>query len=156
GTEMFGADERPAGSLSVLVIRSPHWHAEFSFGDLDGFVASHPGIVAVFTAADIPGRNRFGVIPPFADQPALAEGRARFRGEAVALVAGERGPVEALDAADFPIEWRPLPHALGIDEGKAATDLHESRPGNLLTTGRVVRGDADAALTASHVTASGA
>jgi len=155
GTEMFGADERPADALSVLAVRSPHWHAEFAFGDLDAFVATHPGIVAVYTAADIPGRNRFGVIPPFADQPALAEGRARFRGEAVAVVAGDRAAVEALDIADFPIEWRPLPHALGIDEGKAAPALHDSRPGNLLTTGRVVRGDADAALAASHATASG-
>ena len=37
----------------------------------------------MITAADIAGINRFGVIPPFADQPALAEGTARFRGEAV-------------------------------------------------------------------------
>ena len=155
GTDRFGADERPADALSVLVVRSPHWHAEFSFGNLDAFVKEHPGIVAVFTAADVPGRNRFGVIPPFADQPALAEGRARFRGEAVAIIAGERAVVEALDIADFPVEWRPLPHALGIDEGRAAPDLHEGRPGNVLTQGRVVSGDSDAALAASHVSVSG-
>lgn len=155
GTDRFGADERPADALSVLVVRSPHWHAEFSVGDPEAFVKAHPGIVAVFTAADIPGRNRFGVIPPFADQPALAEGRARFRGEAVAIIAGERAAVEALDLAEFPVSWRPLPHALGIDEGKAAPDLHEGRPGNLLTQGRVVRGDADAALAVSHVSVSG-
>ncbi|MBX3530581.1 MAG: molybdopterin-dependent oxidoreductase [Rhizobiaceae bacterium] len=156
GTERFGADERPAGCLSVLVIRSPHWHADFSFGDLDGFVRDHPGIVAVFTAADIPGKNAFGVIPPFADQPALAQGRARFRGEAVAIVAGEREAVEALKPAEFPIVWTPLPHALTCAEGRALDQLHGNRPGNILTRGRVVRGDADAALAASEVTASGA
>jgi len=155
GSELFGADERPADSLSVLVIRSPHWHAEFSFGDLDGFVAAHPGIVAVYTAADIPGRNRFGVIPPFADQPALAESPARFRGEAVALVAGERAAIEALDAAAFPVVWTPLPHALDCEAGKASAPLHPARPGNLLTSGRVVRGDAAAALAASAVTVTG-
>ena len=155
GTDRFGADERPADALSVLVVRSPHWHAEFAFGDLDAFVKARPGIVAVYTAADIPGRNRFGVIPSFADQPALAEGRARFRGEAVAVVAGERAAVEALDLTEFPVEWRPLPHALQIEEGKAAPALHDGRPGNLLTQGRVVRGDADAALAGSHVTVSG-
>ena len=156
GTDLFGADERPADALSVLVVRSPHWHADFTFGDLDAFVQAQPGIVAVYTSADIPGRNRFGVIPPFADQPALAEGRARFRGEAVAIVAGERAAIEALDLAKFPIQWRPLPQALEIDEGKAAPTLHDDRPGNLLTRGRVVRGDADAALAAAYVAATGA
>ncbi len=156
GTERFGADERPAGCLSVLVIRSPHWHADFTFGDLAAFVASHPGLVAVFTAADIPGRNAFGVIPPFADQPSLAEGRARFRGEAVAIVAGEREAVEALRADEFPVRWSPVPHALTCAEGLALGDLHAARPGNILTRGRVVRGDAEAGLAAAAVTASGA
>ena len=155
GTERFGADERPAAALSVLVIRSPHWHAGFTFGDLRAFVAAHPGIVAVYTAADIPGRNRFGVIPSFADQPALADGRARFRGEAVAIVAGEPDAIAALDPGDFPIDWHPLPHALDCEEGKAALALHATRPGNLLTEGKVVRGDADAALASSRVVVSG-
>ena len=93
GAERFGADGWPADALAVVAVRSPHWHAAFTFGDLDASCGRGPGIVAVFTAADMPGRNRFGVIPPFADQPALAEGRARFRGEAVAIVAGEKGAI---------------------------------------------------------------
>ncbi len=91
GTDVFGADSFPADALAVLVVRSPYWHASFSFGDTDAFVAGHPDVVAVYTARDIPGRNCFGVIAPFADQPALAEGVVRFRGEAVAVIAGERG-----------------------------------------------------------------
>ena len=103
--DSFGADGFPADALSVLVIRSPHHRASFAFGDLDAFVDRHPGIVAVFTAADIPGRNRFGTIPAFADQPALAEGSVRFRGEAIAVIAGEREAVQDLAIADFPVEW---------------------------------------------------
>ncbi len=155
GTERFGADERPDDALSVLVVRSPHWHADFAFGDLDAFVRQHAGIVAVFTASDIGGRNAFGVIPPFADQPALAEGRARFRGEAVAVVAGEREAIEGLHIADFPVEWKPLPHALTSAEGLELAPLHATRPDNVLTRGRVVRGDAEAALAAAAVIASG-
>ncbi|RUU10598.1 aldehyde oxidase, partial [Mesorhizobium sp. M6A.T.Ca.TU.002.02.2.1] len=90
GGEKFGGDSFPADALAVLVVRSPHHHARFAFGDLDAWVKTRPGIVGVFTAADIPGKNSFGVIAPFADQPALAEAFSRFRGEAVALVAGER------------------------------------------------------------------
>ena len=50
----------------------------------------------------MPGVNCFGVIGPFADQPALAQGVARFRGEAVALVVGEDDAMRALDLAQFP------------------------------------------------------
>ncbi len=35
GTEIFGADETPAGALGVRVIRCPHHHARFQFGDLN-------------------------------------------------------------------------------------------------------------------------
>jgi CO/xanthine dehydrogenase Mo-binding subunit/aerobic-type carbon monoxide dehydrogenase small subunit (CoxS/CutS family) len=155
GTDRFGADAFPAEALSLLVVRSPHWHAGFAFGDLDSFVAERPGLVAVYTATDIPGVNSFGVIPPFADQPALAEGFARFRGEAVAIVVGEKDAIASLDPAEFPVEWQVRDHALTVAEGKAAQPLHASRPGNVMAEGKVRRGDANAALAASHVTVSG-
>ncbi|MEO4000953.1 molybdopterin cofactor-binding domain-containing protein [Mesorhizobium sp. CAU 1732] len=156
GTDLFGADERPDDALSVMVIRSPFWHARFSFGDLDAFIAARPGIEAVFTARDIPGVNRFGVIPPFADQPALADGTALFRGEAVALVAGERDAIEELEIADFPIEWHELPHALTTAKAMNGFDrLHASREGNILTQGLVERGDVAAALAGSAATVTG-
>ncbi|RWB78502.1 MAG: 2Fe-2S iron-sulfur cluster binding domain-containing protein [Mesorhizobium sp.] len=158
GTEKFGGDSFPADALSVLVVRSPHYHARFSFGDLDAWVKAHPGIAGVFTAADIPGRNCFGVIGPFADQPALAEGFVRLRGEAVALVAGEREAILDLDLTDFPITWTELPHVLQPREAKAegAALIHGHRPANLLTSGYVERGDPDGALAGATVTASGA
>lgn len=156
GAEMFGADGIPADALAVAVIRSPHHHARFAFGDLAAYAIDHPGVVGVYTAADIPGVNRFGTIPAFADQPALADGSVRFRGEAVALVAGERDAVRDLDLSAFPVEWTPLPHVLEPDAARAAEPLHESRKGNLLTQGFVERGDPDAALAAAAVTVSGA
>jgi aldehyde oxidoreductase len=158
GADKFGADERPDGALSVVVVRSPHWRAEFAFGDLDAFVAGNPGIVAVFTAKDIPGRNRFGVIAAFADQPALADGAVRFRGEAVALVAGERQAVAALDMDLLPIVWTPLPPMLVASEArrKRGQPVHAARPDNVLTQGRVERGDVNAALASAGATVSGA
>ncbi|MEC8121695.1 MAG: (2Fe-2S)-binding protein, partial [Pseudomonadota bacterium] len=59
-SERFGADSWPEGALLVRAIRSPHYLADFTFGDLDGWVAGHPQIEAVVTAADIAGINRFG------------------------------------------------------------------------------------------------
>lgn len=157
GSERFGADEWPENALAVLVIRSPHWHARFSFGDLDAFVQGHRGIVGVFTAKDIPGRNRFGVIPPFADQPALAEGVALFRGEAVAVVAGEPEAISQLEIAAFPITWEELPHVLTVPEARDGfAPLHPGREGNILLQGIVERGDVDTALAGATVTVSGA
>ncbi|TPL79472.1 2Fe-2S iron-sulfur cluster binding domain-containing protein [Mesorhizobium sp. B2-3-13] len=157
GAEKFGGDSFPADALAVLVIRSPHYHAGFAFGDIDGWASRHPGIAGVFTAADIPGKNCFGVIGPFADQPALAEGVARLRGEAVALVAGEREAMLDLDLSDFPVRWTELPHVLQPCDAQAtgAALIHESRPANLLTKGFVERGDPELALASAAFTASG-
>ncbi|RUY89584.1 molybdopterin-dependent oxidoreductase [Mesorhizobium sp. M7A.F.Ca.CA.003.01.2.1] len=157
GAEKFGSDSFPADALAVLVIRSPHYHASFAFGDLDGWAKAHPGVAGVFTAADIPGKNCFGVIGPFADQPALAEGFARLRGEAVALVAGEREAMLDIDLSDFPIRWTELPHVLQSCEARAggAKLIHENRPANLLTSGFVERGDPEGALAGAAFTVSG-
>lgn len=148
GTEKFGGDAFPADALVVLVVRSPHHHAAFSFGDLDAYVTDNAGVVAVFTATDIPGINSFGVIPPFADQPALAEGEARFRGEAVALVACENWAARELDLAKFPVRWSELPALMEPAEAVAAGAnlVHAARPGNVLVRGLVERGEPEAAL----------
>ncbi|MBL9064204.1 molybdopterin cofactor-binding domain-containing protein [Tabrizicola sp.] len=147
--DSFGADDWPEGALVVKAVRSPHPHAAFAIVDLAAFRA-RPGVAAVFTAADIPGRNAFSVIPPFADQPAIAASPARFRGECVALVAFE--PDAEPDLSGFPITWTPLPVLSTPEEAEAGEPLHPNRPGNLLIEGRVVKGDAAAALARSaHV-----
>jgi aldehyde oxidoreductase len=151
GSEIFGADETPASALAVRAIRSPYHRARFHFGDLAAFVRDRPGIEAVFTAKHVPGKNCYGVISKFADQPVFAEGEARHRGEAIAAVVGETAAVEALETADFPVSWEELPPLRDIDAALAtgARLIHESRPGNILVRGRVVRGDVDKALDAA-------
>jgi aldehyde oxidoreductase len=145
GAEIFGADHIPADALFMRAIRSPHHHAAFAFGDLDRFLAKTPGLIRILTAADIPGRNIHGVIPPFADQPVFAEKTARFRGEAVAAVIGEREAIRRLDPSHFPATWTKLPHVLTIDAAlkEDAPQLHTDRKGNKLVSGRVARGDVD-------------
>lgn len=155
GTDIFGADGFPADALAVMIIRSPYWHARFTFGDLDSFVRSRPGLVGAYTAADITGRNAFGVIPPFADQPALAERKVRFRGEAVAVVAGERAAILSLDPEEFPITWFELPAVTDIAKAGEAECLHDGRPNNILVRGFVERGDPERALAGADVTVSG-
>ncbi len=144
----YGADKVPANALLVRVIRSPHHYADFEIGDKSAFLAAHPGIVAVFDATDVPGRNCFGVIPPFADQPVFAETTALYRGDAVAAIVGEADVINSFDEAQFPINWQP--HETMLTPQAAlhpdARQMHKGRDGNILVKGFVARGDADAAL----------
>jgi CO/xanthine dehydrogenase Mo-binding subunit/aerobic-type carbon monoxide dehydrogenase small subunit (CoxS/CutS family) len=153
GSEIFGADGIPAATLIARAIRSPYDRARFQFGDLGAFVAQHPGIEAVFTAKDIPGENRYGVIPPFADQPVFAEKESRFLGEAVAAVVGEAEAVEELDTGAFPVRWEKLPALITMEAALApdAPLIHAHREGNVLVRGRVVRGDVEKALAEAGV-----
>ncbi|ALA17243.1 MULTISPECIES: molybdopterin cofactor-binding domain-containing protein [unclassified Chelatococcus] len=157
GTDIFGADEAPADALVLRAVRSPYHRAAFTFGDIDAFLARHPGIVRVFTAKDVPGENCYGVIPPFADQPVFAETEARFRGEAVAAIVGEAAAMAALDLSDFPVTWQELPANTTIDAALAddAPLVHTGRAGNILVGGRVVRGDVEAALEKADVVVDG-
>jgi len=154
GGERFGADAIPAGALMVKIIRSPYHHAAFRIGDVDRFMASRPGIVAVMTAADIPGINQHGVIPQFADQPVFAEAETRYRGEAVAMVVGEADAIADLKIEDFPVSWTELPHTLVCEDAivSDAPLLHETRTGNIMVEGLVRKGDVRAGLDeADHI-----
>ena len=96
GTDRFGADEAPADALWMRVVRSPHARARFTLGDLDAVKARTPGLVAILTAKDVPGENAFGIFPKMKDQPVLAPGLVRFRGEAVLALVGSRAAVEGI------------------------------------------------------------
>ena len=146
GTARFGADERPEGMLAVRAVRSPHARARFTIGDLDALHARHPGLVKVLVAADIPGQNRYGIYPTGKDQPVLAEGLVRHRGEAVCALVGEEAVIDAIYDGEVPIAWEPLAPLADIDAATApgAPDLHDHAPGNILVTGRLARGDVEA------------
>ena len=154
GTEIFGADAMPAGALLLRVIRSPHHRSRFTFGEFEAYKAKHPGVHAIFTAEDVPGKNAYGVIPAFSDQPVFAEHEVRFRGEAVAAIVGDEAAIERLDLTQFPVSWQKLPPIATIDEAQTpdATLVHRNRPGNILVRGRVLRGDVETALKQADVT----
>ena len=153
GKETFGADEFPSRALALRAIRCPYDRARFTFGDLNTFIAGHPGIVRVFTSRDVPGEDCYGVIPEFADQPVFAKSEARFRGEAVAAVVGEADAMASFDPTHFPVQWEPLPAIVDVEGALApqAEPIHPSRRDNVLVRGRVVRGDVEGALAKADV-----
>lgn len=157
GTEAFGDDVAPAGALVLRVIRSPHAHAGFTFGDLEAYRVARSGIACILTAADVPGLNAFGVIPGFIDQPVFAVDHIRFRGEAVAAVVGDADMMARFDPEDFPVTWEPLPAVMDVAEALApgAPQLHAGRRGNIMCEGHVSCGDADSALARAAHTVTG-
>ncbi|MBX9875617.1 MAG: molybdopterin-dependent oxidoreductase, partial [Beijerinckiaceae bacterium] len=155
GSERYGADSAPDDALWLRAIRCPHPRARFTLGDLEAFVAARPGLVRVFTAQDVPGENSFGIYPHLKDQPVFSTGETRYRGECVLAVVGEKEAVEALSIDDMPIAWESLPAMVGSAAALAegAFTLHDFVPDNVLTRGRVERGDVEAGFAqAAHVT----
>jgi CO/xanthine dehydrogenase Mo-binding subunit/aerobic-type carbon monoxide dehydrogenase small subunit (CoxS/CutS family) len=152
GSERYGADIVPSDAEWLRVIRSPHSAAIFEFGDLAAFVERHPGITGVVTAADIPF-NRFAIFPELRDQPVLAEGRARFRGEAVLVLVGTKEALASLDERDVPITWRPARAVLDIAPAleAGAPMVQERWPDNVLCRGRLALGDVDRAIDAASI-----
>jgi aldehyde oxidoreductase len=153
GRELFGADAIPADALWIRVVRSPHARARFELGDLAPLRAR---LAAVLTAADVPF-NGFGIYPEIKDQPVLADGQVRYRGEAVVALVGERQAVFAIRDDEVPITWLAEPPVLGIDAAIApdAPLVQADKPRNLLLEGGVQRGEVAEAFEACAAVAEG-
>jgi len=156
GTERYAADQFPADALWLRVVRSPHARARFSIGDLAPLRRAHPGLADVLTAADVP-ENSFGIFPDWKDQPVLAAGEARFRGEAVVALVGDRATVLRIADEEVPIRWEPLAPRATMEDALASPDgpIHAARPDNVLISGRVEKGDVEAALAQAEFVAEG-
>ena len=123
GKGCFSDDVNLPGQACASFVRSPHAHARILSFDLDQAKAV-PGVVSILTGKDalgdglnaIPCRavtknphevqieTRF--VPPY---PALAIDKARYAGQAVAMVIAET-LAAAKDAADLvAVEYEPLP-----------------------------------------------
>ncbi len=134
-------------------MRSPHARARFELGDLGPL---RQRLAAVLTAADVPF-NGYGIYPDVKDQPVLADGLVRYRGEAVVALIGERADVMAIRDDEVPITWMLEPPVVGIDAAMAADAplVQADKPGNLLQNGGVKRGDAASAFEACTAVAEG-
>ena len=97
-------------ALTIAYVRSPMAHAALSSIDTTEAAAA-PGVVAVFTAADLdllPPSPRMPWVPPSMARQWLATDRVRFVGEPVAMVVAETA-AEAEDATELVIvDYDPL------------------------------------------------
>ena len=119
GKGNYAADAHPPGLLQAVLLRSPYAHARIAGIDTAA-AAAMPGVVAVFTAADltdvapIPGGINFprpdGGPSAKTDRWLLAKDRVRFLGEPVAMVVAETraAGLEAAEAILVDYDERPL------------------------------------------------
>ncbi len=155
GAEKYGADSIPDDALWLRIIRSPHHRATFKLGDTAPLLGKYAGLVRVLTAADVP-RNGYGIYPDIKDQPVLADGLVRYRGEAVIALVGSRAAVEAVREAELPLTYaveEPL-HGVKAASATGAKLVQAEKPGNLLLQGGVIKGDIAAGFASCAAVAS--
>jgi len=129
----------PPGVLHLAFGHAAEGHAALLSLDLDA-VRAAPGVVAVFTAADIPGENNVG--PVVHDEKLLAEGEILYPGQPLFLVAatGTRAARRAARLGKAVVE--PRSALVTIADARAAGSEIEA-------TQAMTRGDAGAGLAAS-------
>lgn len=146
GRAVYAGDIHYPGMLHAKALRSPYPYARIERIDSSAALR-HPGVRAVLTIADVPGERLHGVMTQ--DWPVLADGVARYVGEAVAVVVAidEEVATEALDLVR--VEYTPLKPVLTVEEALApgAPQLHPG--GNLVSTRIVQRGDLRAGFAAA-------
>ncbi len=135
-------DIRLTGMVHMAILRSPYAHANIRSIDTTG-AKGMPGVIAVFTGADIPynplpmawpAGGSSGIQNNVNTPRVLATDDVKWTGEGVAAVIAETAEqaVDALDA--IAVDWEPLPAV--VDSEKAtqpgAPQLHENAPNNVV------------------------
>jgi xanthine dehydrogenase large subunit len=126
----------PRGTLHAALGKSAKPHARIIAIDTTAVMAA-PGVVAVVTAGDIPGRNDVG--PVIHDEPILADTLVQYVGQPIFAVAATSVNAARRAARLARIEYAELDAVLTIDAALAAQTF-------VLPTERLIRGDAAAAI----------
>ena len=148
------------GTVHVAFVRSPYGAAAIEGVDLSEALAA-PGVVAAFTGEDLAGEWAAGL--PMAwpvtediripDHWPVAKGRARYVGDAVAVVvAGTRA--QALDAAELvDVEYAEGPAVVDIPSAmrEGAPKVHERFENNDCYTWSLTNGDVEAAFAKADI-----
>ncbi|MWK33577.1 xanthine dehydrogenase subunit D [Actinomadura sp. J1-007] len=153
GEFAYASDLWIDGMLWGATLRSPHPRARIVSVDV-GPALAVPGVRAVLTHEDVPGRKLFGLDDP--DQPVLAFGEVRHQGEPVALVAADHPETARRAMERIAVEYEVLepvtdPRAVIADpEGLKVQDR-----GGIVRHQPVVVGDVAAAKRAAEVVVAG-
>ena len=146
GDRGYVDDIRLSGMLHAALHLTDHARADVLSINTSAAMA-HPGVVAVYTAADIPGEARVGII--YKDWPVMIPvgGRTSYAGDVLAIVvASDR--IAAREAAELVrVTYKPLQPITDPNAAITSTDIAVwETDGNVLSKSTYARGDVDAAL----------
>ena len=129
------------GTLYAAIVKSPVAHGELVGEGIDraAILAMH-GVVAVFTAKDIPGENNCG--PIVHDDPFLADGTVQFLGQAVAVVVAREMLYAREAAAKAKVNVVEKPAIITIEQALEAGSF-------VIPTKSLAQGDAAGAIAAA-------
>jgi xanthine dehydrogenase molybdenum-binding subunit len=151
GTARFADDYAFPGMLYGATLRAAYPHARIV--SIDGSkAAALPGVHAVLTHRDVPGRNRHGLV--FPDWPVLCDDKVRYLGDAVAVVAADTPEIAREALKLIAIEYEVLPVVGSAEQAlqPEAAIVHEEWPsGNLLEHIKVRHGDVDQGFAQAEV-----
>ena len=151
GTAKFADDYVFPGMLYGATLRAEYPHARILSIDTSR-AAALPGVHAVLTHKDVPGRNRHGLV--IQDWPALCDDKVRYLGDAVAVVAADSAEIAREALALIQAEYEPLPVVASAEQARepdAALVHEEHETGNLLEHIKVRHGDVDRGFAQAHV-----
>lgn len=148
-TEDYFIDYFMGNALYVKQVLSTHPHARLKGISLPDALKGKG--VRLITARDIPGENQVGYSLP--DQPLLAEGKVRYHGEVVALVASTSLDDALRAVEEVRVDYEPLPYVLDPLEAMARSDVlvHEEAGSNIAFRTRVRRGSVEEGFSRAHV-----
>jgi xanthine dehydrogenase D subunit len=148
----YSSDLHMDGMLWGATLRSPHPHANVWSVDTSEAEAM-PGVAAVLTHEDVPGRKVYGMEVP--DQPVLAWEKIRYQGEAVAVVAADHPETARRALEKISVEYEVLEPLSDAEEAlrEDAPKLHFS--GNVLNHVKIKHGDVAEAEARAEVVVSG-
>ncbi len=148
GKGIFVADLFFPRMLYARVIRSSKPHAKIRQIHLDA-ARKIPGVHAILTAEDIPGRNEIHVV--FNDQLFLAPGRVRYVGEPIAVLAAETSEIAEKAVARVEIEYEELPALFDPLEARGHSEIHLFGTDNIYKHLKVRRGNVEEGFARSDV-----
>jgi selenium-dependent xanthine dehydrogenase len=145
GAAEYVDDMRLPGLVYGSAVRTKYSRARVVTIDAKRALAL-PGVLAVLTAADIPGSRIIGHIKKDWDVMIPVGGITRYLGDAVALVAAETKDILEEAKALIDIVYEELPGCFTPEESLEdnAPSIHED--GNVLSVQHVHRGDPDLAI----------
>jgi xanthine dehydrogenase molybdenum-binding subunit len=139
-------DLRRPGLLHGALVFAEHARADVLAIDTEPAEMA-PGVVGVFTAADVPGELRVGIIDR--DWPVFIPvgGRTSYLGDVLAIVVAHSRAAARHAAELVRVEYRPLAPLVDPDTAMTATeDAVWGLDGNVLSRSTYSRGDVGAAL----------